>query len=74
MVLDSIYADTEIEVIPIRLGGMCDYAIGLDGNNTAIAAPNDVLTFLMDYQNTNRFKIRISHRPVIFVFCDVSKI
>ena len=49
VVLDKTYVDIEIGEIPIRLGGMYDYAFGLDGNNTALAAPEDVLTFLKDY-------------------------
>ena len=52
---------------------MYDYAFGLDGNNTALAAPEDVLTFLMDYQNTDRVKIMLSHRPESYVFGDASK-
>ena len=73
VVLDKTYVDIEIEGIPIRLGGMYDYAFGLDGNNTALAAPEDVLTFLTDYQNTDRVKIMLSHRPESFVFGDASK-
>ena len=70
VVLDETYVDIEVEGIPIRVGGMYDYAFGLDGNNTALAAPEDVLTFLMDYQNTDRVKIMLSHRPESYVFGD----
>ena len=63
VVLDKTYVDIEVKGAPIRLGGMYDYAFGLDGNNTALAAPEDVLTFLKDYQNTERVKIMLSHRP-----------
>ena len=73
VVLDKTYVDIKIEGIPIRLGGMYDYAFGLDGNDTALAAPEDVLTFLMDYQNTDRIKIMLSHRPESYVFGDASK-
>ena len=73
VVLDKTYVDIEIEEVPIRLGGMYDYAFGLDGNNTALAAPEDVLTFLKNYQNTDRVKIMLSHRPESYVFGDASK-
>lgn len=74
VVLDKSYVDIEVEGVPIRLGGMYDYAFGLDGNNTALAAPEDVITFLKDYQNTERVKIMLSHRPESYVFGDASKI
>lgn len=73
VVLDKTYVDIEVEGVPIRLGGMYDYAFGLDGNNTALAAPEDVLTFLKDYQNTERVKIMLSHRPESYVFGDASR-
>lgn len=53
MVLDKTYVDIEVVGIPIRLGGMYDYVFGLDGNNTALVAQKEVLTLLMDYQNTD---------------------
>lgn len=73
VVLDKEYVDIDISGVPIRLGGMYDYAFGLDGNNTALAAPSDILSFLQDYQNTDRIKIMLSHRPESFVFGDASK-
>ena len=73
VVLDKTYVDIEVAGVPIRLGGMYDYAFGLDGNNTALAAPEDVLAFLQDYQNTDRIKIMLSHRPESYVFGDASK-
>lgn len=73
VVLDKSYVDIELDGVPVRLGGMYDYAFGLDGNNTALAAPEDVLSFLQDYQNTDRVKIMLSHRPESYVFGDASK-
>lgn len=73
VVLDKEYADIDINGVQIRLGGMYDYAFGLDGNDTALAAPTDVLSFLEDYQNTDRIKIMLSHRPESFVLGDASK-
>ena len=58
----------------MRLGGLYDYAFGLNGNNDALAAPNDTLSFLKDFQNTDRMKIMLSHRPDSFIFGDASKV
>ena len=73
IVLDKSYVDIDLDGVPVRLGGMYDYAFGLDGNNTALAAPEDVLSFLQDYQNTDRVKIMLSQRPESYVFGDASK-
>ena len=73
IVLDKSYVDIDLDGVPVRLGGKYDYAFGLDGNNTALAAPEDVLSFLQDYQNTDRVKIMLSHRPESYVFGDASK-
>ena len=74
VVLDKTYVDIEVEGIPIRLGGMYDYAFGLNGNNDAAAAPDDTLNFLQDFQNTDRLKIMLAHRPDSFIFGDASKV
>ena len=74
VVLEKKYVDIEINGILVRLGGMYDYAFGLDGNNTALSAPEDVLAFLEDFQNTDRVKIMLSHRPDSFIFGDASEV
>ena len=73
-VLDKNYVDIEINRTQVRLGGLYDYAFGLNGNNDALAAPNDTLSFLQDFQNTDRMKIMLSHRPDSFIFGDASKV
>lgn len=73
-VLDKSYEDIEINGVPIRIGGLYDYAFGLDGNDSALKAPKEILTFLQEYQNTNRLKIMLSHRPDSFVFGDASEV
>ena len=73
-VLDKNYVDIEINGTQVRLGGLYDYAFGLNGNNDALAAPNDTLGFLQDFQNTDRLKIMLSHRPDSFIFGDASKV
>ena len=74
VVLDKEYTDIEINGMQIRLGGMYDYAFGLNGNNDALAAPEDTLTFLQDFQDTDRIKVMLSHRPDSFIFGDASKV
>lgn len=73
-VLDERYEDIDINGVPIRLGGLYDYAFGLDGNNTAQNAPQDIFDFLMEYQDTDRLKIMLSHRPDSFIFGDASEV
>ena len=74
VVLDKNYVDIEINGTQVRLGGLYDYAFGLNGNNDALAAPSDTLSFLQDFQNTDRMKIMLSHRPDSFIFGDASKV
>ena len=74
VVLDKNYVDIEVNGTQVRLGGLYDYAFGLNGNNDALAAPNDTLNFLQDFQNTDRMKIMLSHRPDSFIFGDASKV
>ena len=71
-VLDKKYVDIDINGNIIRLGGMYDYAFGLTGNNEASAAPQEIKDYLMDFQNTDNFKIMLSHRPDSFIFGDAS--
>ena len=74
VVLDKEYTDLDVNGTQIRLGGMYDYAFGLNGNNDAAAAPDDTLNFLQDFQNTDRLKIMLAHRPDSFIFGDASKV
>lgn len=74
VILDKNYVDIEVNGVEIRLGGMYDYAFGLDGENSAMSAPKDILSFLKDFQNTDRLKIMLAHRPDSFVFGDASKV
>ena len=73
VVLDKNYVDIEVNGTEVRLGGLYDYAFGLNGNNDALAAPDDTLSFLQDFQNTDRMKIMLAHRPDSFIFGDASK-
>ena len=71
VVLDKSYKDLQVRGTAIRLGGMYDYAFGLDGSNSAAAAPEDVKTFMEDFQDPERLKIMMSHRPDASSYWDV---
>lgn len=72
-ILDKEYVDLDIRGTALRLGGMYDYAFGLNGKDEADAAPEDVKAFLEEYQDTDRVKIMLAHRPDSFVFGDAAK-
>ncbi len=77
VVLDKAYVDLATEGVSIRLGGMYDYAFGTDketGENLASAAPEDTAAFLQEFQDTDRLKIMLSHRPDSFIFGDASEV
>ena len=74
VVLDKNYVDIEINETKVRLGGLYDYAFGLNDNNDAMSAPADIRSFLQDFQNTDSLKIMLSHRPDSFIFGDASKV
>lgn len=74
IVLDKEYIDINIRGNAIRLGAMYEYAFGQNGYNEAMAAPQEIIDFLEDFQNTDNFKIMMSHRPDSFIFGDASTV
>ncbi|MDY2593804.1 MAG: hypothetical protein SOW34_02615, partial [Oliverpabstia sp.] len=66
------YRDVEIGGCKVRIGGMYEYAFALDGDNSAENLTGDVRDFLEEFQNTDRYKIMLCHRPDSFVFGDAS--
>lgn len=74
VVLDKAYVDIEVNGNKVRIGGMYDYAFGLNGNNDASAAPSDTRSFLQEFQDTDSLKIMLAHRPDSFIFGDASKV
>lgn len=71
-VLEEGYRDVEIGGSKVRIGGMYEYAFALDGDNSAENLTGDVRDFLEEFQNTDRYKIMLCHRPDSFVFGDAS--
>lgn len=72
-VLDEDYVDLEINGTKLRLGGMYDYAFGLNGNNNASAIPKKTGDFLREFQDTEGLKIMMAHRPDSFIFGDAAE-
>ena len=72
VVLDKNYEDIIVNGNQIRIGGMYDYAFGVDGFDSAEAASQDVQSFLMDFQNTDAFTLMLAHRPDSFIFGNAS--
>lgn len=72
--LDKEYVDMDIRGTKLRIGGMFSYAFGADGKDSAAAAPEDVKNFLMDFQDTERLKIMMAHRPDSFIFGDAASV
>lgn len=71
-VLEKEYIDIDINGTELRLGGMYEYAFGLNGNNDADAVPTDIREFLEEYQETERLKLMMAHRPDSFIFGDAA--
>ena len=74
VVLDEDYEDIEVNGNNIRIGGLYAYAFGSGAteNEAALAKP-EVKTFLEEFQDTDKLKIMMSHRPDSFIFGDASK-
>lgn len=72
VVLDKTYKDITVGKTHIRLGGLYDYAFALDGNDDAKNTPEPVKSFLLEYQETQSYKIMMSHRPDSFIFGNAS--
>lgn len=68
----KVTRDVEIGGCKVRIGGMYEYAFALDGDNSAENLTGDVRDFLEEFQNTDRYKIMLCHRPDSFVFGDAS--
>nr|WP_296266923.1 metallophosphoesterase [uncultured Merdimonas sp.] len=74
VMLEREFVDIEVKGNPIRIGGMYEYAFGLNGNNDALSAPSETLAFLQEFQDTDHLKIMMAHRPDSFIFGDASKV
>lgn len=73
VVLDREYEEIVVGKTHLRLGGLYDYAFAMDGNDSAENTPEPVKSFLEEFQETEDYKIMMSHRPDSFIFGDASE-
>ena len=71
-VLEKEFVDITVKNNQLRIGGMYDYAFGLDDFNTAESAPKEIKNFLYEFEDTDALKIMLAHRPDSFIFGDAS--
>lgn len=69
-VLDREWTDLTVNGAALRLGGLYDYAFAMDDFNTCDPERMDpeIYDFLTDFQDTDRCRIMLSHRPDSFIF------
>lgn len=75
VVLEQDYVDLDVNGTALRLGGMYGYAFGAEqesGENIGAFVNEERGNFLKEFQDTDRLKIMISHRPDSFIFGDAS--
>lgn len=71
VVLEQEHVDLEIRGISLRLGGLYDYAFGLNNDD---ADDEKVRIFLENFQDTESLKVMMAHRPDSFVFGDAASV
>ena len=72
--LDKEYVDIDIEGVPLRLGGIYDYAFNLQGMRKSDWENTDIFKFLSDFTSTDRTTVLMCHRPDSFIYGDASLI
>lgn len=75
IILELNSQDVEVNGQKIRIGGMFDYAFALDGEDSTNPEhmKPEVYEFLTNFQDTDDFKLMLSHRPDSFIFGDAPK-
>ena len=73
-IVEKTYFDIEVNSIPIRIGGFYDYAFNLANVDDEELAADRLAAkrFLEEFEDTDAFKIMISHRPDSFIFGDAA--
>lgn len=70
VVLEKNYEDIKVKNSAFRIGGLYEYAFAVDGEGKMSKKDMQagVGEFLMNFEDTNAFKIMMSHRPDSFIF------
>ena len=66
-VLDKDYVRIEVNGTDIVIGGIYEYAFGVDGIVDKSKMPADTFDYLASFQSEPSFKIMMAHRPESFV-------
>lgn len=76
VVLNREYCDVVLNGQPFRIGGLYDYAFGLQELEVSEETNErvQVYRFLKEFEDTDAFKIMLSHRPDSFIFGDASEV
>ena len=72
VVLEKEFADVPAGSEMIRIGGMYEYAFGLDDKNSVASLPEPDKNFLTQFESTDSFRLMISHRSDSYIFGDAS--
>lgn len=74
-IVEMNFCDLELNDQKIRIGGLYDYAFNLSHANLKNLSEErlEVYRYLCEYEDTDAFKIMLSHRPDSFIFGDASK-
>lgn len=74
-VLNQDFCDIDINGQEIRIGGLYSYSLSLSNlNMDNVGSTNvQIYNFLSEYQDTDAFKLLLSHRPAAFAMGDASK-
>ena len=69
-ILEEKYKDIKIKNDSLRIGGMYGYAFAVDGEGKMSKENmrSSVRNFLTDFEDSDAFKIMMSHRPDSFIF------
>lgn len=66
-ILEENYVDLEIKGQVLRVGGMFNYAFN-NGQDLKLWKASDTYRFLLDFTETDAYKILLCHRPDSFIF------
>lgn len=72
-VLDQEFKDFRIQGNSLRIGGLYDYAFGLDGAVKKEWMDLEVYRFLTEFQSTDSFTLMMAHRPDSFIWGEAAK-
>lgn len=72
VVLEERYENVDIGSAKLRIGGMYGYAFALDGADSAADLEGSGREFLEAFQDTDRCRILLCHRPDSLVFGDAA--